>query len=389
MYSTTRLKAVAKFFMILLFGLAIGLALFWAFSKTEVYEKMRRGQMPEITEALIVQEAAPVMYYLDPDVGPMMLPNTQIHYRTPFFDNKVVTNSEGFTGRDYPLVTDNYRIAILGDSFVESYGVADTNRFPYVTERLVFEKTEGKIKTEVMGFGVSGWGNVQAYGAIKKYVLKYKPDEIWLGFLPSNDFGDNTPFMNPPPTGPTFIYKSPNSDEIVDIKFGYPDIPAVLTAERNRRYGEELLRDTWLNWTFGLLPYFWSTETSPQWDLIEGHTMQTLGLIKRLCDEHDIKLSLIYRVTGYDQHQGNFDAFKKSASEHLGHELSMERKIAIPRFRAKLEKMGIEFINTHDMPEPGITTKAEETEVPKHFRMADFFSNLIIEKLAPELALQD
>ena len=382
-------KAVANFFMILLLGLVIGLALFWAFTKTDFYDKMRRGQMPEITEALIVQEAAPVLYYLDPDVGPMMPPNTKIHYRTPFFDTEVVTNSDGFTGRDYPLVTDNYRIAILGDSFVESYGVADTNRFPYVTERLVFEKTEGKLKAEVMGFGVSGWGNVHAYGAIRKYVLKYNPDEIWLGFLPSNDFGDNTPYMNGPPLGPTFVYKSANSDEIVDIKFGYPDIPAALTVERNRRYGEDLLRDTWLNWTYGLLPYFWSTESSLQWDLIEGHTMQTLGLIKRLCDEHNIKLSLIYRVTGYDQNQGNFDALKKSASEHLGRELSMERNIAIPRFKAKIEKMGIEFINTHNMPEPGITTKAEETDVPKHYRMADFFSNLIIEKLVSETIMQN
>ena len=195
--------------------------------------------------------------------------------------------------------------------------------------------------------------------------------------------------MNGPPLGPTFVYKSANSDEIVDIKFGYPDIPAALTAERNRRYGEDLLRDTWLNWTYGLLPYFWSTESSLQWDLIEGHTMQTLGLIKRLCDEHNIKLSLIYRVTGYDQHQGNFDALKKSASEHLGRELSMERNIAIPRFKAKIEKMGIEFINTHNMPEPGITTKAEETDVPKHYRMADFFSNLIIEKRLSETIMQD
>jgi hypothetical protein len=386
---SSTVKTVVNFFMILFLGLVIGLALFWAFSKTDFYEKMRRGQMPEITEALIVQDALPVLYVVDPDVGPMLLPNTKIHYRTPFFDKKVVTNNDGFTGRDYPLVTDNYRIAILGDSFVESYGVDDTNRFPHVTERLVFEKTDGKLKVEMMGFGVSGWGTAHAYGAIRKYVLKYSPDEIWLAFLPSNDFGDNTPFMNPPPLGPTMIYKGPNSDEIIDIKFGYPDIPAALIAERNRRYGADLLHDTWLNWGYGLLPYYWSTDTNAQWDLIEDHTMQSLRLIKELCDKQNIKVSLVYRITGYDSNQANFDALKNSASEHLGHEVAMERHIAIPRFKNKLAKMGIDFINTHDMPQPGIMTKAEETDVPKHYRTAEFFANLIIEKLEPEMILQD
>src|SRR6185503_4558839 len=111
------------------------------------------------------------------------------------------------------------------------------------------------------------WGTVQHYGAIRKYVLKYKPDEIWLMFLPTNETGDNTPLMNAPPNGPTFIYKSPDSSEIVDIKFGYPDVPAALEAERRRRYGKAV-DETWGNWNGGLLPYYWSPEINPQWELI-------------------------------------------------------------------------------------------------------------------------
>jgi hypothetical protein len=369
------MKTFPKILLVLLLGLGVGLALFWAFTNTGYYRKLTRG------EVLVVQEALPIVYIQDQDVGPMMLPHTKIHYRTPYFDNTVITNADGFTGRDYPLETKNYRIAILGDSVVEAYGVADTNRFPYLAEQMVYRKTGGKLKVEVMGFGISGWGPVHEYGAIKKYVLKYKPNEIWIMFMPTNDFGDNTPLMNAPPLGPTFIYKSADSDEIVDIRFGYPDIPDALNAERNRRYGEKHLKDTWGNWTNGLLPYYWSPEHDSQWDLIESHTLQTLKLIKALCDKNQIKFSLVYRATGYEQLQSNFDEFRKDAADFLKRDLPMDRELGLRRFRNKIQAMGIGFINTLEMKEPGIMTKAEETEIPKHQRMADFFSDKIIERL--------
>ncbi|MGE5616467.1 MAG: hypothetical protein ACM3X5_06095, partial [Bacillota bacterium] len=267
------MKSFLKSAAILIVGLAVGLGLFWGFTKTAFYGRLVRQEVG------IVQEAVPVLYYNDPDVGPMMKPRTKIHFKTPYFDTTVTTNGDGFTGRDYPIRKTNYRIAIMGDSAVEAYGVDDTNRFTYVTESMVYSKTGGKLKVDVMGFGVSGWGNVQHYAAIKKYVLKYQPDEIWLMYLPTNDTGDNTPLMNGPPLGPTFIYKSPDSDEIVDIAFGYPDVPAALEAERQRRYGV-YLKDTWEKWNAGLMPYYWSPEHNPQWDLIMSHTLQTFRLIK-------------------------------------------------------------------------------------------------------------
>jgi len=369
------MKTYLKLLSILALGLGAGVLVFWGFTKTEFYQKLTRG------EALIVQEALPVLYVTDPQVGPMMLPHTKIHFRTPLFDSTVITNSDGFTGRDYPLSTANYRIAIMGDSAVEAYGVADTNRFPHLTEALVYSKTGGKLKTEVMGFGVSGWGTVHQYGAIKKYVLKYKPDEIWLMFLTTNDTGDNTPLMNAPPNGPTFIYESPDSDEIVDVKFGYPDLPAALEAERQRRYGT-YLKDTWEKWSAGLLPYFWSPEHDPQWDLIMSHNLQTLKLTKKLCDDNHIKLVLVYRVNGYDQSKANFDGYHKEASAFLKRDLPMEQELGVKRFRKQVEDLGIGFINMLEMKESGIATKQDEIENGKHYQQANFFSDKIIERLA-------
>jgi lysophospholipase L1-like esterase len=371
------MKSYVKVAMVIALGLGAGALGFWVFSQTAFYKKIRQGK------ALIVQEAQPIVYITDPQVGPMLLPHVKIHYRTPYFETSVVTNADGFTGRDYPLKTGNYRIAILGDSAVEAYAVADTNRFPQLTESLIYNKTGGKLKVEVMGFGVSGWGTVHEYGAIRKYVLKYHPDEIWLMFLTTNDTGDNTPLMNGPPNGPTFVYKNRESDEIVDIAFGYPDVPEALEAERQRRYGT-YLKDTWTKWTDGLLPYFWSAEHDPQWDLVLSHTLQTLRLAKKLCDENHIKLALVYRVNGYDQDKGNFEAFRKEAAGFLKRDLPMEQALGVRRFRKQVEDLGIDFINMLDMKEDGISTRQEEMETSKHFATANFFSDLIIKRLTSE-----
>jgi hypothetical protein len=378
-------KAILKFCIVFFMGLAIGLTLFFGLTYTDFYQKMKRG------EALIIQEALPVLYVTDPDVGLMMTPHTKIHFKTPYFDTTIVTNTDGFTGRDYPLKTDNYRIAVMGDSFVESYGVLDSNRFPHQTERLVYEKSEGKFKVEVMGFGASGWGQVHAYGAIKKYVLKYSPDEIWLTFLPTNDFGDNTPILQKPPQGPTFVYESPESNKIIDIKFGWPDIPADLWEKRKGRFGEKVLRGAWANWSNGLLPHYWATENDPHWDLIEDHTFQTLELIKKICDENGIKLSLVYRMSGYDQDELNFNNFKKDATKHIGRDIGMKFGHGKNRFKKKIEAMGINFIDTLNMKYV-ISRKAEEMDVNKHYSTANFFSEIILknhgwqqtEKISPE-----
>ena len=369
------MKAFLKGVLILALGLGVGGAAFFAFTKTALYTKWRQGTGPSI-----VQEAIPVLYYTDPDVGPMLLPHTKIHFKTPYFDTTVMTNRDGFTGRDYPLRKTNYRIAILGDSAVEAYGVADENRFLHLTESMVYKKSSGRLKVDVMGFGVSGWGNVHHYGALRKYVLKYQPDEVWLEFLPTNDTGDNTPLLNGPPLGPTFIYRSPESNEIVDIRFGYTELPDAMHEERKRRYGE-WVSDSGGKWVGGLLPYFWSPETNPQWELIMDHTWQTLKLIKKLCDEAGVKkIAIVYRVNGYDR---DFAAFQKETSAFLKRDFPMEQELGKRRFREKVKALGFDFIDTYEMKAGGIATRADEVEPLKHAQMADFLSDVVIHRLAP------
>jgi hypothetical protein len=352
----------------------VGAAVFWGFTRTAFYDRMTKGQGP-----LVVQEALPALYVTDPDVGPMLVPHTRIHFRTPSGDNTVTTNADGFTGRDYPVQKSNYRIAIMGDSAVEAYGVPDTSRFTYVTEALVYSKSAGKLKVDFMGFGVSGWGTVHQYGALRKYVLKYRPDEVWLMFLATNDTGDNTPLLNGPPNGPTFLYKDASSNEIVDIRFGYPDLPDALQAERKRRYGK-YLDDTQARWSFGLLPHFWSAEHDPQWDLVMDHNLQTLRLVKKLCAENGIKVVLLYRMNPYERSAESFDAFRKEASAFLKRDLPMDRELGVARFRKQVEDLGIEFMDTRNLAEAGIGTRKAEAQPDKHLELAQYLSDRILER---------
>ena len=329
-------------------------------------------------EPEVIQAAFPVLYVQDDLVGIKLKPHTKIRFKTPYFDTSVVTNKEGFTGRSFAIEKRAYRIAILGDSAVESYSVPDDARFPAVMEQLIFDKTGGKQIAEVMGFGVSGWGLAHQYACLKHYVLKYSPDEVWIMFLPTNDFGDNTPLMNAPPTGPTFIYDDDDPEKIVDVAFGYPIPPAALLAQRRERYGA-MLEGTRQRWTYGLLPYFWSDQKNPEWDLIESQGYQVLGLIKKLCDRHGIKVSVVYRVTGYDQSEANFRQFHAEAEKFLGHPIRMRFGLSWKRFEARLVTMGIGFINTlNQQPKHTIATHRDAMEAAKHRDLAEFLSDAFL-----------
>lgn len=386
-------KKIVELISLVLVAILVGWALFYVATKTDLGAKLGFHKIASFINnedakpleqkgdlRTVIQEAVPNLYIFDDRVGRKLKPNTTVHFKTPYFDTTITTNKDGFTGRNYPFETKNYRVAILGDSWVEAYGVTDTSRFPHMTEQYIYNKTQGKLRVDVMGFGVSGWGLGQQYAAIKHFVLKYKPDEIWVSFLITNDAGDNTPLMTPPPVGPTFIYSETEPDKIVDITFGYNALPSAVMDDRQKRYGD-LLNDTWKDWTFGLLPYYWSTERNPKWDVIMDHTYQTLRLIKELCDKEGIKVSLIYRNTGYDSSQSNYEAFEKEAHAFIGKEIEMDRKLGFKRFRKRVEGMGISIINTLEMPP---LTRSGEASSSKHAAFGNFFADVIIDRLSNE-----
>lgn len=109
------------------------------------------------------------------------------------WENEVKANSQGFHDTEFSLEKpeDVYRIAVIGDSFVEAYQVPIQDSFQYLLEEKLNQRLERKKRFEVYSFGTGGTGTFEHYLYLNQYVLKYKPDLVILAFLPMNDFKDD------------------------------------------------------------------------------------------------------------------------------------------------------------------------------------------------------
>jgi hypothetical protein len=88
--------------------------------------------------------------------------------------------------REVPLRSPSKRVVVLGDSFVEGWGVAYGRRF---TEIL-----ESTTKVEHMNFGTAGgFGSTQAYLPYKTLASRFDHTAVVLSILPANDFLDDEP----------------------------------------------------------------------------------------------------------------------------------------------------------------------------------------------------
>lgn len=122
-------------------------------------------------------------------------------------------NSAGFRDREHSLEKPDgvIRIAVLGDSYIESFQVAQEDMFASVLERelnsLSFDKDR---QVEVLSFGVSGYGTAQELLMLRHHVWKFNPDIVLLAFLPSNDLRNNSSTLESQTLRPVF--------ELVDDK---------------------------------------------------------------------------------------------------------------------------------------------------------------------------
>ena len=89
------------------------------------------------------------------------------------------TNSNGLRGPEehaYRKTSGEYRIAVIGDSFTFGDGVHDALSYPAVLESLL-------PNTEVLNFGVHGYGHDQMFLQLKDVVSQYELDMIVLGYV--------------------------------------------------------------------------------------------------------------------------------------------------------------------------------------------------------------
>lgn len=111
-------------------------------------------------------------------------------------------NSEGM--RDVEHTYDKppgvYRIAVIGDSFVNAQEVDLEDTFFRRLQHIL--RGQG-YNVEVLGFGVRGFGTDQEYRLLENFALKYLPDLVVLAFV-SNDVRNNSLALEKNPAKPYF-----------------------------------------------------------------------------------------------------------------------------------------------------------------------------------------
>ncbi len=124
---------------------------------------------------------------IDPVVGVWHNPNASIRHVTSDFDVTYRSNSYGAQDIERRKKSGaSRRVVVLGDSYVEGFGVAREDRF---TELL--EKRTG---IEHLNFGSSGdFGSIQEWLLYDYLASTFDHTDVFVFMLPFNDFSDNNP----------------------------------------------------------------------------------------------------------------------------------------------------------------------------------------------------
>jgi lysophospholipase L1-like esterase len=99
-------------------------------------------------------------------------------------------NRFGWRDRDWTSAkpAGSYRIAVLGDSFVEAFQVEADSTFVTLTQADLSAQVRHPV--ELMNFGRSGVTQTEQLLILSKDVLQFAPDMVLLFFFPGNDITD-------------------------------------------------------------------------------------------------------------------------------------------------------------------------------------------------------
>jgi hypothetical protein len=155
----------------------------------------------------------------DSVLGYRFLPKCTYWYKCK--DNHPVTgtiNSYGCRDSEWSLLKPKaeYRIAVIGDSFVEGLQVEEAFTFLNLLEDSL-SKDLG-LKVELMNFGRSGFTQTEELLILRESVIKFSPDMVLLFFFPGNDISDISKHTSPDSIRP-FFNISKNGDLILDTSF--------------------------------------------------------------------------------------------------------------------------------------------------------------------------
>jgi hypothetical protein len=163
----------------LLFGAVVILFFFLVtFGITELYFRFFNPQLPAFLRP-------------DPVLGTMHFSNYTVRQNNSCIQAVTHLNKDGMNDVDHETKKPEgvYRVAVIGDSYVEAM------QFPL--EQAYFKVMENALRergytVEVLAFGVGGFGTLQEYYLLRDYALKYDPDLVILSIFTYNDIRNNS-----------------------------------------------------------------------------------------------------------------------------------------------------------------------------------------------------
>jgi hypothetical protein len=149
----------------------------------------------------IVGYSSPEFYEADETLGYRLIPNMSGWY-TREGRSFVEINSDGFRDVEHAIAKPEgtYRIAVVGDSYVEGLQVERDEAFSSYLPAIMRECDALKAKNvEVLRFGVSGYSTAQEMLMLREKVWKYSPDMVMLAVTTNNDVTDNSRYFKKTP----------------------------------------------------------------------------------------------------------------------------------------------------------------------------------------------
>jgi hypothetical protein len=121
--------------------------------------------------------------------------------------SRIEINDDGMRGPEVSLAKPpgTYRIALLGDSFIEAFEVPYDSTVGEVLERRLSALRGTPV--EVLNFGVGGYGTTQELLTLRHKVWKYSPDLVLLAVTTGNDISDNYRPLKQGEYVPYFVYQ--------------------------------------------------------------------------------------------------------------------------------------------------------------------------------------
>jgi len=159
----------------------------------------------------------PVVVWTDPVRGVAHVPGARTGPRQSDGGRLVEINHQGWRGPDVPFQhrAGTYRVALLGDSFIEAFEVPFQQTVGQVIARRLSALRGQPV--EVLNFGEGGYGTTQELLTLRDEVWKYAPDLVVLAVTTGNDISDNSRRLKQIDYVPYFVFQG--SELVLDTSF--------------------------------------------------------------------------------------------------------------------------------------------------------------------------